>query len=255
MPAEVKILVKGSVNADRVGEMGIERDCPTITLVRDGEIVMVVDPGVLASQQILIDELARENLTVKDVNFVCVTHSHLDHYRNVGMFPDAKVLEFFGLWTGDIVEEWFEELSPNIQVLRTPGHDYSSISLLVNTKEGIVAICGDVFWKENHPHNPHDDPYASDPVKLQESRELIIKKSQWIIPGHGGMYRSDAETIYIGEVPQREIHVATIGKCKKCGKEMQKRDRCRCRPDLCIKHCECGLDCQTCGCSHKIYQK
>jgi glyoxylase-like metal-dependent hydrolase (beta-lactamase superfamily II) len=255
MSAEVKILVKGSVDADRVGESGIERDCPTITLVRDGKIVMVVDPGVLASQQILIDALKKENLTIQDVNFVCVTHSHLDHYRNVGMFPDAKVLEFFGLWSGDIVEEWIEDFTPNIQVLRTPGHDYTSISLLVKTKEGVVAICGDVFWKEDHPHNPHDDPYASDPVKLEESRELIIKKSQWIIPGHGGMYNSDVESIFIADTPHKDFGGETIIKCKKCSKEMQKGDRCRCRPYLCIKHCECGFDCQACGCSHKIYQK
>ena len=216
---------------------------------------MVVDPGVLASQQILIDALAKENLTVNDFNYVCVTHSHLDHYRNVGMFPTAKVLEYFGLWTGDIVDEWPEQLTPNIQVLRTPGHDYSCISLLVSTQGGVVAICGDVFWKENHPHNPHDDPYATDIGKLQESRETIIKKSQFIIPGHGGIYKSDAEILFTGEIPQKNSNEKIVGKCTKCGKEMQKRDRCRCRPWLCIKHCECGLDCETCGCSHKVYQK
>src|ERR1035437_9998916 len=123
MSAEVKILVKGSTNADRVGETGIERDCPTITLVRDGEIIMVVDPGVLANQHILVDALKKENLTVKDVNVVCVTHSHIDHYRNVGMFPNAKVLECFGLWNGNRVENWSEKFTTNIQVIRTPGHD------------------------------------------------------------------------------------------------------------------------------------
>src|ERR1035437_9375724 len=156
MSAEVKILVEGYTNADFVGEVGVEKDQATITLVRDGEIVMVVDPGVLESQQVLVDALKKENLTVEDVNVVCVTHSHIDHYRNVGMFPNAKVLECFGLWNGNRVENWSEKFTTNIQVIRTPGHDYTCITLLVKTGPdcgypGIVAICGDVFWKENHP--------------------------------------------------------------------------------------------------------
>ena len=82
MPAEVKILVEGFTNADSIDEAGEERTQPTITLVRDGDLVIVVDPGVLENQQILVDALKRENLTVQDVNIVCVTHSHFDHYRN-----------------------------------------------------------------------------------------------------------------------------------------------------------------------------
>ena len=147
MPAEVKILIKGFTNADAVAVTGEEKTQPTITLVRDGKLVMVVDPGILESQQILVDALQKEDLTVEDVNIVCITHSHIDHYRNIGMFPKAKVLEYFGLWAKDGVEDWSKNFSTNIQVLRTPGHDYTGITLFVTTDEGIVAICGDVFWK------------------------------------------------------------------------------------------------------------
>lgn len=256
MSAEVKILVEGHTNEDSINKIGDEKSQSTITLVRDGDLVMVVDPGTLESQQILIDALKQENLTVEDVDVVCITHSHIDHYRNVGMFPRAKVLENFGLWDGNFVGEWAENFTSNIQVIHTPGHDYTCITLLVKTKDGVVAICGDVFWRENHPHSPHDDPYASDPIKLQESREMIIRKSEWIIPGHGRMYKSNLESIFVGEVPEREsLDSAIVVKCKRCGREMQRRDKCRCRPYLCIKHCECGLDCQACGCSHKVYQK
>ena len=62
---------------------------------------MVVDPGILKSQQELVNALAKENLTVEDVNFVFITHSHIDHYRNIGMFPKAKTLEYFGIWDED----------------------------------------------------------------------------------------------------------------------------------------------------------
>ncbi len=252
MSAEVKILVEGHTNADAVAETGEEKTQATITLVKDGDIVMVVDPGVLENQQILVDALQKENLTVDDVNVVCITHSHIDHYRNIGMFPNAKTLEYFGLWHGQTVENWSEDFSADIQILNTPGYDYTGLTLLVNTDEGVVAICGDVFWKENYPEDPHDDPYASDPDKLEESRELVRKMADWIIPGHGPIYKNNRITILSKDEVKKEIKNQKFGVCKKCGKAMKtKHDSCRCRPYLCHHCCECGLDCDLCGCSHK----
>lgn len=94
--AKVDILIEGYTNA--VGQKmqkGQERSCPTVSLVRDNSVVIVVDPGVLENQQILINKLEEHGLSVNDVTHIFVTHSHLDHYRNIGMFPEAKVVEFF----------------------------------------------------------------------------------------------------------------------------------------------------------------
>ena len=131
----------------------------------------IVDPGILESQQILVDALETENLTVQDVDIVCITHSHLDHYRNIGMFPNAKTIEYGGLWDKNTIESWSENFTTDVQVLHTPGHDYTGITLFVKTKRGTVAICGDVFWKENFPER---DKYASDPKQLLESRYMSI---------------------------------------------------------------------------------
>ncbi|GEM_PF-202542 len=257
MAAEVKILIEGYTNADEVGETGKERSCSTITLVRDGDLVMVVDPGVLESQQILIDALQKENLTVQDVNIVCITHSHIDHYRNIGMFPEAKTLEYYGLWDKDTVKNWSEDFTANIQILHTPGHDQTGITLLVTTgpgseHPGVVAICGDVFWRENYPENPQDDAYASNPGKLKSSRQTILKMADWIIPGHGGIYKNDpSKTVYAEDSVQKKKQ-EIFGICRKCQRIMKtKLDSCRCRPWLCHHCCECGLDCDLCGCSHK----
>jgi len=263
MPAEVKILVEGFTNADSVAETGEEHTQPTISLVRDGDLIMVVDPGILESQQILLDALEKENLTVQDVNIVCITHSHIDHYRNIGMFPDAKILEYFGLWNKTTVENWSESFTENIQVLHTPGHDYTGISLFVTTADGVVSICGDVFWKENYPQDPHGDAYASNPEKLKESRLMVLKMADWIIPGHGGMYKnnkldalnkkeaaekSNEHLGYFAKTTEAKIAV----RCKKCGRQMNQKDKCKCRPYLCFRCCECGLDCEVCYCSHQI---
>ena len=254
MAAEVKILVEGYTNADTKAESGgEEKTCATISLVRDGDLIMVVDPGILESQQILIDALAKEQLDVKDVNMVCITHSHLDHYRNIGMFPDAKAIDYFGICNKDVCEDWHEEFTSNIQILRTPGHDYTNITLFVRTDNGIVAICGDVFWKENYPK---DDIYATDLEKLKKSRKLVLEMADWIIPGHAGIYKTDKGKI--AELDKENIKRKSdeqkiFGFCRKCKRVMKnKLDSCRCRPHLCHYCCECGIDCDLCGCTHKI---
>lgn len=184
--AEVKILVEGYTNEDSKAKNDEEATACTISLVKDNDIVMIVDPGVLKDQQILVDALKKEGLGIEDITHVCLTHSHIDHFRNIGMFPKAKTLEYYGLWEGDTVDDWKEQFSEDIKIIKTPGHNSTGISLLVNTDKGKVAIIGDVFWKENEPK---DDPYADDKVKLEESRKKILEIADYIVPGHSGMFK------------------------------------------------------------------
>jgi glyoxylase-like metal-dependent hydrolase (beta-lactamase superfamily II) len=182
--AEVKILVEGYISADKPGEE--EKTCPTITLVRDQDLVIVVDPGILENQSILVDALKREGLSLEDVNVVFLTHSHIDHFRNVGMFPNAKVIEYYGVWDKNKVEDRQNQLTENVKIIETPGHNYTSLTLLVKTNLGVIAICGDVFWKKDYPEI---DEYADDPEKLKETRKKLLKLADYIIPGHAGMYK------------------------------------------------------------------
>ena len=127
-----------------------------------------------------------EGLSINDVNIVCITHSHIDHYRNIGMLPGAKTLEYWGLWDKNTVDDWKEQFTEDIKIVKTPGHSYDSITLFIKTNQGVIAICCDVFWKKNFPE---DDPYASDKEKLQESRKKILKMANCVIPGHGKMFK------------------------------------------------------------------
>ncbi len=184
--AEVKVLIEGYTTDHIVDNATNELTCATVTLVKSKNITMVVDPGTMKYQNMLTEKLKEEGLTKDDINVVCITHSHIDHYRNAGMFPRARALDYWGIWEGDTVKDWKRKFADDIEILKTPGHNYDGITLLVKTYNGVVAICGDVFWKENFPK---DDPYASDKIKLKESREKILEIADWIIPGHSGMYK------------------------------------------------------------------
>lgn len=180
--AEVKILIKGCLE-DETSNQGTG---PTISLVRDGDIIMIVDPGVLPNRSLLVEKLAEHGLTPADINLIFLTHSHFDHYANTALFSKVKVLEFFGLWDGAVMGKWPEQFSKNIRIIKTPGHDYSSLTALVKTGQGVIAICGDVFWQKDFPK---DDPYASDKKKLEVSRKLVTELADFIIPGHGDIYQ------------------------------------------------------------------
>jgi len=66
--AEVKVLIEGYTSADSPEESS----CSTVTLIKDGNLVMVVDPGTLRDQKNLVDKLREEGLGVDDVNVVCI---------------------------------------------------------------------------------------------------------------------------------------------------------------------------------------
>ena len=194
--AEVKVLIPGYTSADVEGNED-EKTCATITLVKDKNIIMIVDPGVLENQKILVDALEKEGLGINDVTHVFLTHPHPDHFMNVGMFPNAKVVESFGIWYKDTVNDWEEQFTRDMKIIKTPGHDSSSLTLLVKTDKGVVAICGDVFWWASHEKQEtdkkslieHKDIYSSKPEKLKESRKKMLKLADYIIPGHGDMFK------------------------------------------------------------------
>lgn len=181
--AQVKILVKGYTTKEEQG-----RSCSTITLIKDKDINIVVDPGTVKDKQIIIEALKKEGLTLEDIDYVFITHAHIDHCRNIAVFPNAKTLGYWSVWENDMPSAWNPDFSYDIEIIKTPGHSLESLSFFVKTDKGTVAIVGDVFWKQD---SPKDDPYASDKEKLKKSRELVLKKANFIIPGHGDIYEVD----------------------------------------------------------------
>lgn len=180
--ADVKVLIEGYTDLRR----GVA--CPTISLVTDGSLTMIVDPGTVDDPQSIVDALQIEGLSPDTITVVCITHSHFDHYKYAGMFAHALTLEYWGLWTGNRLESNTQNrsFSKNIEILMTPGHSYDSLTLLVSTSRGVVAVCGDVFWDE---HGPQIDELAQDHNILAQSRSALFTKAQWIVPGHGAPFR------------------------------------------------------------------
>ncbi|MGH2445577.1 MAG: MBL fold metallo-hydrolase [Candidatus Limnocylindria bacterium] len=179
------ILLEGSPGPDVVS---------TCSLVRDGDVRVVIDPGLAPSQDAILGPLRELGLAAADVTDVVISHHHPDHALNVALFPAARVhdhwaiYDFSGLW--DTVEAEGRVLAPSIVLVATPGHSAEDISTLVGTEEGIVAFTH-AWWTAT---SPMEDPYAPDPVKLHASRARLLDLADLIVPGHGAPFRPDDST-------------------------------------------------------------
>jgi glyoxylase-like metal-dependent hydrolase (beta-lactamase superfamily II) len=102
------------------------------------------------------------------------------------MFTEAKTVEYFGIWDKGYVTDLPDQLTDDIKIISTPGHSKDSLTLLVKTEAGTIAIVGDVFWQQD---KPEVDPYATDNEQLQKSRQQVLALADYIVPGHGAMYK------------------------------------------------------------------
>jgi glyoxylase-like metal-dependent hydrolase (beta-lactamase superfamily II) len=189
--ATVDILITGHVVKTEAGDADVH---PTVSLVRDGDLVIVVDPGILSDPALLSDALAEHRLAVTDVTHVFVTHHHIDHTRNVGMFPTAVVIDVDSVYDGAL---WLghggdgHHLSESVRVIETPGHAKECAALIVETADGTVALTH-AWWFADM--TPVEDPLAWDQAALERSRELLLGLADVVIPGHGPAFRPDRTT-------------------------------------------------------------
>jgi len=165
----------------------------SVTLIIDGDVIVVVDPGLVSSRGDVLAALAAHGLTPEAVTDVVFSHHHPDHTVNAALFPAARVHDFWAIYDGDV---WISrdaegaELSPSIRLIATPGHTEQDISTAAATADG-VYVCTHAWWTAR---GPADDPFSPDPAALARSRARILDIATVIIPGHGPRFRPGPDT-------------------------------------------------------------
>lgn len=191
---KVTVLIEGYA---RPGENDSYIASPTTTLIESNGKKILVDPGANPN---LLQILTTNNLTPKDIDIIYLTHYHIDHILNIRMFPNHIIYDGEIQWDKDN-EILYQSNIPgtDIQIIKTPGHSTEHTSLLVKTEDqGIVCIAADLFWWEDGKQKSDTledllnlkDPFATDEKALKESRKKILDIADWIIPGHGKMFKN-----------------------------------------------------------------
>jgi glyoxylase-like metal-dependent hydrolase (beta-lactamase superfamily II) len=186
--AEFHIVHEGYLSDDdRVGS--------TTSFARDGDTLVVIDPGMASSRSAILDPLAALGVGPDDVTDVVISHHHPDHTINVALFPSARIHDHWAWYRDD---RWISrpaegfELSPGIRLIETPGHSPQDISTLVETDDGLI-VASHLWWTSTAPE---DDPYSFDLDALHRNRARIrrLPGLARIVPGHGPWFVPDDRT-------------------------------------------------------------
>jgi glyoxylase-like metal-dependent hydrolase (beta-lactamase superfamily II) len=192
----VTVLVEGYVKAIEGRQLipGVSADgarhvAGTVSLIQDEHAIVVADPGMVADKALMLEGLTTAGVAPADVTHIFISHHHPDHTVNIALFPNAEVVDFWATYRGDLWRDHAAEydIVPGITVLRTPGHTEEDASLVVRADDGIYVLTH-LWWLEDM--TPEMDPLAWDQAKLEASRQRILAIADWIIPGHGRMFRN-----------------------------------------------------------------
>jgi len=188
--AQVVVLRPGYAYTDSKGRFHAGA---TVSLVIASDVRLLVDSGGPAERELIVEALARHNLRTGDIDYVVVTHGHIDHVGNLNLFPNAtcfmahdrshadqfETLDFSG---GPL------EIAPDVHLMATPGHTSEDLSVLVTTSDGVVAIVGDLFENADDQEGDAWLPFSRDPPEQRRNRAAILARADFIVPGHGDRF-------------------------------------------------------------------
>jgi glyoxylase-like metal-dependent hydrolase (beta-lactamase superfamily II) len=189
--AEVFILFNGYVSESDNPE--ISRVASTVAFVRDGDMCVIIDPGMVPEQQSILTPLAALGESPAAITDVIFSHHHPDHTLNAALFPNARFHDYWAIYQGDSWEnrkaEGYE-VSPSIRLIETPGHTPQDITTLAGTSDGVVAFTH-LWWFAT---GPAEDPLGDDLEAIHRNRERVLQVATLIVPGHGEPFVPDQST-------------------------------------------------------------
>uniref|UniRef100_A0A0R3RY39 Lactamase_B domain-containing protein n=1 Tax=Elaeophora elaphi TaxID=1147741 RepID=A0A0R3RY39_9BILA len=168
----------------------------TVALILTETRKILVDCGDPWNGSYIIKALSKYSLNCDDITDVIITHGHIDHCGNLSLFKQANIymgddMAKNGIY-GICADIW--TLDNSVEIRSTPGHTDHDRSVIVSgTEYGTVAIVGDIFEEENDDNSWKAN--SKYPEEQQKSRKIILSKADWIIPGHGGMFKNKLKNI------------------------------------------------------------
>jgi len=135
------------------------------TVLIESKKRIIVDPGAreLGSWGVLESRLKEFGLTPRDIDIVINTHLHGDHVGSNFIFRGKKLIIHEKEVSPKAKHSWPEfteacvrtldlekissdtRITNDVNIITTPGHTAGSISVMVDTAEGLAAIVGDAI--------------------------------------------------------------------------------------------------------------
>lgn len=173
--AKLDVLFEGYGNDDGVAG--------TVSLLRDGDATVIVDPGMVPSRADILEPLAALGVSPEQITDIVLSHHHPDHSMNIALFGEIRVHDHWAVYERD---QWTPrpaegvQLSRGITLLETPGHTPQDITTIVETVAGVAALTHLWVWKDS-PGSGLD----VDATLVEEHRARVLERATLIVPGHG----------------------------------------------------------------------
>jgi glyoxylase-like metal-dependent hydrolase (beta-lactamase superfamily II) len=187
--AEVHVLFAGYVNFITA----VGRVTSTVAFVRDGDVRVIIDPGMVPDPKNILEPLAALEESPARITDVIFSHHHPDHTLHAALFAHARFHDHWAIYQGDGWQKRRAEgyaVTDSIRLIERPGHTPQDITTLVSTGEEIVAFT-QMWWSAREPA---EDPSASVAAALHQNRARVLQVAQLIVPGHGAPFLPDETT-------------------------------------------------------------
>jgi glyoxylase-like metal-dependent hydrolase (beta-lactamase superfamily II) len=182
------------------------KEYATTTLVRAGDLLMIVDPGWPADV-LKASLFYRTGLEPEAITHVFLTHFDACHFGGIGCFPratwtaydeeiryaDAEVSE--GSPERAVLARLTaapDRFAPGVDLFPTFGHSPGHTSILTYTALQATMIAGDAILAREHFEQGDLGDKPWDLVKAKESFQEVLEIADMIVPGHDNLFAAKA---------------------------------------------------------------
>ena len=205
---KIDVLLHGSPLRTDVGVVGF---CSVVLV--EGQKRTLVDVGHVGRRTALQAALDERGLKPADIDVTVMSHAHWDHSQNYDLFEHAPMLLHMWerryahrphrndwatpAWSGAMIEhqpaiqevDEGYEIEPGVRVLHTPGHSPGSLSVLVETDEGLCAVTGDVLHYADVALTRKNPLVFWNEEDATRSISRILEVADVVYPGHDRPFR------------------------------------------------------------------
>jgi glyoxylase-like metal-dependent hydrolase (beta-lactamase superfamily II) len=174
-------------------------DC-SCSLIETSSCKVLVDTLGPWAKVKLLEKLRANGIHPDDLTHVVGTHGHPDHVGNLNLFTGPRTTHVVATsvyrqdqyFSHDFSTQTFD-IAAGLSIQATPGHTLSCVSVICEQVEdkGKVAIVGDLFECERDliDETIWLQAGSESPSLQRDNRRKILDQMDYIVPGHGSMFR------------------------------------------------------------------
>lgn len=169
------------------------RFASTVSFVRDGAALIVVNPGMVADIESILRPLRHLGVGPEAVTDVVLLSARPAHIVNAALFPVAQLHDSMAIYQNDRKTSRPADgflISSSARLIQTPGDRPDDLTLLVATARGIVALTHLWSSRSDSPQRPPD----GDPGALRQAKTRVLGVASRIVPAHGAAFRVGPDT-------------------------------------------------------------